>query len=252
MRFADHGDGRHGQANGEGAAVKLAIMQPYLFPYIGYFQLLAAVDRFVFYDDINYIKNGWVNRNRLFLAGAVRYMTVPLAGASSFQTIDVVAPEPGEHWKKKLLESVRHGYAKAPHYRLAHEMLASVIHGDHSSIGALASASVRIVCEYVGLDTELVDSSRQYGNAQLAGEARVIDICLRERASRYLNAPGGAGLYDKAHFAEHGIALEFIVPRLAPYPQLGPAFQPGLSILDVLMFNDARAARELIAAGVVT
>lgn len=231
--------------------MKLAIMQPYLFPYIGYFQLLASVDRFVFYDDVNYIKNGWVNRNRLFLAGAVRYMTVPLAGASSFMKIDTVRPEPGEHWKKKLLESVRHAYARAPYFALAYEMLASVIHGNHASIGALSRASVRMVCEHVGLDTGLVDSSRTYDNGHLAGETRIIDICLRERASRYLNAPGGADLYDKSTFAWHGIALEFIAPRLEPYPQLAQPFQPGLSILDVLMFNDARATRELIAAGEV-
>ena len=70
--------------------MKLAIMQPYLFPYLGYFQLIAAVDKFVFYDDVNFIKNGWINRNRLLISGKVNYITIPLSGASSFLKINQV------------------------------------------------------------------------------------------------------------------------------------------------------------------
>lgn len=229
--------------------MRLAIMQPYLFPYIGYFQLVASVDRFVFYDDVNFIKNGWINRNRLYLSGAVRYFTIPLSGASPFLKINQVAVQPGELWKKKMLESVRHAYSKAPYFKAANELLETTLNSGALSIAAIARASVRAVCAHAGLDTEFVESSTMYGNAQLSGPERVLDICKLENASAYFNPPGGRELYSKEAFAAAGIDLHFVQPCLREYRQLAAGFQPGLSVLDALMFNDARAMRELIQAG---
>lgn len=228
--------------------MKLAVMQPYLFPYLGYFQLIAAVDRFVFFDDVNYINRGWINRNRLLIGGAPRYFTVPLRGASQFDKIDRVAVEPGEVWKRKMLASVRQSYARAPHVGPVAGLLDAVLHGGGDTIADLARASVRGVCDYVGLAPDFVASSAAYGNAHLAGEDRIIDICRQEGATCYVNPPGGRALYHEERFAAHGIALRFHAPRLAPYPQFGAAFEPALSILDVLMFNAPEAARAMIAA----
>ena len=232
--------------------MRLAIMQPYLFPYLGYFQLAASVDKFVFYDDVNFIKNGWINRNRLYLNGAVRYFTIPLSGASPFLKINQIDVQPGELWKKKMLESVRHAYSKAPYFMAANELLESTLHSGERSIAAIARTSVRAACAYAGLDTQSVDSSARYGNDQLSGSNRVVDICKREQASDYFNPPGGRELYSEKEFSDEGIKLHFVQPCLREYAQLGAGFEPGLSILDALMFNDARAVRELIEAGAAT
>jgi WbqC-like protein family len=227
--------------------MKLALMQPYLFPYLGYFQLIAAVDKFVFYDDVNYIKNGWINRNRVLLNGEIRYITVPLAGASPFLKINEVMMQAPEFWVKKLLESIRHGYSKAPHYPRVSELLGDVLGTRTDRIGTLAARSVTEVARYLGLDTEFVQSSVPYRNAELSGVPRVLDICARERADIYVNLPGGRTLYEEQDFAAAGIELVFVEPDLRPYDQANAAFHPGLSILDVLMFNSAAEVKAMLA-----
>jgi len=226
--------------------MKLALMQPYLFPYIGYFQLLAQVDRFVFYDDVNFIKNGWINRNRLLLQGEPRYFTVPLRDASPFRKIRDVEVAAAAGWRRTIRESIRHAYGKAPNFVAVSALVERVLETETTRIGELAKASVRAVADHLALETELVDSSSRYANESLSGAARVLDICSRERASDYYNAPGGRALYDAREFARHGIALHFVAPQAIEYRQGGAAFVPGLSIIDVLMHNDRGQARELL------
>lgn len=230
--------------------MKLAIMQPYLFPYIGYYQLAAAVDKFVFYDDVNFIKNGWINRNRMLLGDQVRYLTVPLCGASPSLKIYEVPVEPRERWLRKLLESIRHAYAKAPQYAQVSALIERVLMEPLASISLLASHTVMEVCRYLEIETEFVRSSTKYGNAQLKGAERVIDICAREQASTYVNLPGGRALYDSAAFSARGVELAFIEPNLCPYAQFNEAFHPALSILDVLMFNSKDSVREMLCVEV--
>lgn len=227
--------------------MKLAIMQPYLFPYLGYFQLIAAVDKFVFYDDVNYIKNGWINRNRLCIGGVPQYLTVPLAGASPNQKINEVVVQADGVWRKKAIERLRHAYSKAPHFAAVNALVADVLMADEMSIAALAKKSILDICAYLSLDAEFVFSSAPYGNIDLSGQARVIDICRQERADVYRNPPGGKDLYDAAAFAAAGIGLEFLNPALPGYRQFSSEFLPGLSIIDVLMFNDKAAVVEMLA-----
>jgi len=231
--------------------MKLALMQPYLFPYIGYFKLVAGVDKFVFYDDVNYIKNGWINRNRILAGTEVRYITVPLAGASSSVKINEVIVQPRDLWLRKLLESVRHSYAKAPHFARINELIADVLGSAHDQISALASLSVIEVAGYLALDTNFVRTSATYGNAHLHGATRVLDICAKERTGTYLNLPGGRALYQAEDFHAAGMELEFVDPDLRPYPQFGSPFEPGLSILDALMFNEAEQVKDMLIARVM-
>jgi hypothetical protein len=226
--------------------MKLAIMQPYFFPYIGYFQLVAAVDRFVFYDDVNFIKNGWINRNRLYLGGAVRYITVPLSGASPFLKINQVDIQEGEGWRRKLLESVRHSYSKAPYFAEVNALLSDVLLSQSQKISDMAKQSVIDVSNYLGLQTEFIHSSTGYQNQSLSGAARVLDICAHEQAREYHNPPGGRELYSEEEFAKQGLKLSFIEPKLPSYKQFSDEFQPGLSILDVLMFNSPETARSMV------
>jgi hypothetical protein len=226
--------------------MKLAIMQPYLFPYIGYYQLVAAVDKFVFYDDVNFIKNGWINRNRLLLSGEVRYFTIPLSGASSFSKINDIIVQKSELWRKKMAESIRHSYSKAPHFREINDLLSEVLFADEIHIAALASLSVTTICRYLDLETQFVLSSACYGNADLHGVERVLDICKREQSGFYYNLPGGRELYNSELFESNGVSLRFIKPNLSAYKQFSEQFHPGLSIIDVLMFNDRNSVRDML------
>ena len=221
-------------------------MQPYLFPYVGYFQLVAAVDRFVFYDDVNYIKNGWVNRNRILLDSGVRYITVPLAGASPSLKINEVVVQPRERWLRKVLESIRHAYSRAPHYAGVSELIGDVLGSTAVGISTLAARSVMEIARYLDIDTDFVPSSVPYANSELKGVRRVLDICAKEHTDTYVNLPGGRALYEQRDFAHAGIDLEFIEPDLRPYPQNDCTFQPGLSIIDVLMFNSADQVRMML------
>lgn len=217
---------------------RIAIMQPYLFPYLGYFQLVQAVDKFVFYDDVNYIKNGWINRNRLLLNGESKYFTVPLDGASPFQKICAVKMQPGRVWHQKMLNTFQHAYGKTPYFSDIFPLIQSVLLAEQTQIGEIAKQSVVAVADYLHLPTQFVWSSMQYGNAVLTGAERVLDICTHEAAQNYYNLPGGMALYNEDLFSAQGIVLKFIQPELAEYRQCCGLFQPGLSILDVLMFND--------------
>ncbi|HLL13124.1 MAG TPA: WbqC family protein [Rubrivivax sp.] len=223
--------------------MKLALMQPYLFPYIGYFQLVAAVDRFVFYDDVNYIKNGWINRNRIANHGTARYFTVPLSDASPFQAINTVRTQPPATWRRTLLESLRHQYRRAPHYAAVAALVEDVFGSDSDAIADIARGSVVRCADYIGLATDFVPTSAHYGNHELKASQRVLDICRREAADEYWNLPGGRVLYDSAEFAEHGIALHFVDPIPFSYAQGSHDFVPGLSIIDVLMHNPPSAVR---------
>ena len=227
-------------------------MQPYLFPYLGYFQLIAAVDRFVVYDDVSFIKNGWINRNRILGGGAAgrepepAYFTVPLEGASSFKAIREVGVSPDPRWRAKLLKTLAQTYARAPCFREVYPLVESVLGATEARVSALAVASLRAVAAYLALEAEFVPSSAAYENGELRGQERVLDICRREGATTYVNPSGGRELYARDAFAARGVTLRFLEPQLRAYPQLRPPFVPGLSIIDVLMFNPRDRVRELL------
>jgi hypothetical protein len=228
--------------------MKLVVMQPYFFPYLGYFQLLHACDTFVFYDDVNYIKNGWINRNRLLLDGKPHYFTVPLAGASPFEPIDETRFEAAQpRWKRKMLETFRAAYRRAPNGDRTIALVEQALAADTDRIGELARRSVRSVLDLLGLRRDIRESSRAYGNGDLSGQERVLDICRRERASIYINAPGGRGLYEERAFRSAGIELRFLGSRLASYPQGEAAFVPGLSILDAIAWCDLERVAAMLA-----
>ena len=216
----------------------LGVMQPYLFPYMGYFQLIAAADRFVVYDDVNYIKQGWVNRNRILVNGAPHTFTLPLSGAGSFSPINTIALDPQRYgvWCGKFLRTVAQAYVRAPYQRPVQELLERVLHGPHERLVDVLLNGIREVMAHIGLGAELVPTSAVYGNQHLSGQARILDICAREGAGRYLNAIGGRELYGTAAFAERGVALSFLRSRLPEYRHGKHPFVPGLSILDAMMF----------------
>ncbi|TWO66648.1 WbqC family protein [Caenimonas sedimenti] len=230
--------------------MKLALMQPYFFPYLGYFSLLAAVDRFVFYDEVQWIKNGWVNRNRVLVGGATSYLTVPVRDAGPSRTIAEVEVAKDAGWRRKMFEMVRHAYRKAPYFAPVHDLLQQAVPEAQPHVSAMAKASVRLVAGYLALPVELVDDPGRQGEPGLIGPERVLGVCRDEKATAYWNLPGGKALYDAERFQAAGVALRFVEPVLEPYPQFAAAFVPGLSMLDVLMHNSPQEARRMAEAGV--
>jgi hypothetical protein len=229
----------------------LAIMQPYLFPYIGYFQLLASVDRFVVYDDVTFIKQGWINRNRMLINGQPVFFTVPLEHRSSAVAIrDTRISDAPQHrrWPEKLMKSFDNAYRRAPEFLQTRPLIETVLARAGSRIADLALDSIRAVAAQLQIQTPIVATSTTYGNAHLRGEDRVLAICKAEKASRYINLAGGRQLYSRDRFAAEGIELCFMEPVPIEYHQFSDAFVPWLSIVDVLMFNPVERVRGFLGA----
>lgn len=214
---------------------RLAIMQPYFFPYIGYWQLIHAVDRFVIYDDVNYIKGGWINRNRLLINGAPTYITVPLQQSSPYRRICDVALLPSSIWRNKLIKTVETTYRKAPYFSEVFPVVEKLIHYEAGNLAEYLVYQLQTLATFMGIATEFVITSRHYENDHLSGQARVLDIIKREGAATYLNLQGGQLLYDSEIFCNEGIDLRFISMRPLPYKQMVAGFVPYLSIIDALM-----------------
>lgn len=218
--------------------MKVAIMQPYLFPYLGYFQLINAIDTFIFYDDVNFIKGGWINRNRIVVDDNVTFFTVPLAKASSFKKISEteIKKSAFQLWKIKFFRTLEQSYKEAPYCNKVLPLVKEVFE-KQQNISSLSKYSILAVLEYLRIEKNFVYSSSKYGNDQKTGEQRVIDICLKEDATHYYNAIGGKDLYNEKMFHEEGIELRFLEPNLDAYMNAREKFIPGLSIIDVMMFN---------------
>lgn len=222
-------------------------MQPYFFPYLGYFQLIDAADVFVSYDDVAYIPRGWINRNFVLMGCKPLRVTVPVTGASQNVRICDVALSP-QPWQRRFLKTLHHAYGKAPHFQAIYALTETVVSRAHASIAELALDSIRAVLDHLGLRKSLRPTSRGYDNAHLKGAERILDICRIEAASQYVNLPGGRALYDADHFAARDIGLSFVQMEPVRYPQFQCDFVPNLSILDVLMFNDRDAVLEHLRA----
>ncbi|MEM8520382.1 WbqC family protein [Flavobacterium sp. PL12] len=229
--------------------MKLAIMQPYLFPYIGYFQLISAVDKFVVYDDVNFIKGGWINRNNLLINKKVNMFTLPLDKPSPFTLINETQLNCNfyESWKLKFLRSIEQSYKKAPFYAEVYFLVENILDNkDNNLISKLAVKAIKSICGYLTIDTEILETSAIYKNNQFKAQQRVLDICAIEKASQYINVSGGLELYSKEVFKEKGIQLNFIKAGAINYKQFGNEFVPWLSIIDVLMFNSVEEVKNLI------
>jgi hypothetical protein len=212
----------------------IAIMQPYIFPYIGYFQLINAVDKFVIYDDVNFINKGWINRNNILVSGQAHLFTIPLKDAVN------------DPWKKKFLKTLQQSYMKAPNYQKVFLLIEEIVNFEARTIAELTLHALQKICRYMNITTEIVPSSSVYNNTELKAQDRILDICKQEKAVHYINPIGGMELYDKNKFEKEGIKLNFIKSTASPYPQFKNAFVPWLSIIDILMFNDTESVDKLL------
>lgn len=225
--------------------MRIAIMQPYFFPFIGYFQLINAVDKFVFYDDVNFIKRGWINRNRIIVNNTVKYITIPLNKASQNKRINEI--ETCSDYSG-VLKTVYMSYKSSPFFDDVYPFISKCLNSNIESISELAINTILSTSKYLKIDTDKFEqSSLKYSNSiELKKEKRLIDICLENKAKTYINPLGGKDLYKKSDFKEYDINLYFIEPNLTNYKQYKNEFIPGLSILDILMFNSVDKIKEML------
>jgi len=223
--------------------MKLAIMQPYFLPYIGYFQLNKAVDAFVFYDDVTYIKQGWINRNRILLNGNDYLFTLELKGASSYKKINKI--EVG-HNRRKLFKTFEQAYRNAPNYKHAEPLLYSIFNSNQNNLSHFIVETHKLIMGYLEVKANFLISSEINKNNFLKGQDKVIEICRLLGATTYINSIGGQDLYSKPDFSNAGITLSFLRPRKSEYRQFSNEFIPWLSIIDIIMFNSVKEIQSML------
>lgn len=213
--------------------MKIAIMQPYLFPYLGYFQLIQSVDLFVIYDDVNYIKQGWINRNKILINEHEHLFTFPIKNQSSFRLIN-------QHFvlnnDQNLLKSLKQAYSKAPYFKDIYPLLTDILTFENKNLSLFVGNSIIEISKYLNQNKHFIYSSSITKNNNLKGQDKVIEICKCLNASTYINSIGGIELYDSATFKRNRINLFFLKPNLPTYTQFKNSFVSGLSIIDMLMF----------------
>jgi len=227
--------------------MNIAIMQPYFLPYIGYFQLIKASDIFVFYDDVNYVNRGWINRNRILLNNQPHKFVIPCTKLSQNKLINEIDVSIDFNTNKKLRNLVEMAYKKAPFFKTVFSIFESCLNFPDTNLAKYTTNSVLEICNYLGINRTFKISSIDYPETKGQMKAdRLIEISQQENANKYINGEGGQLIYEKKYFQEKGIELFFLKTTNQEYQQFGADFIPSLSILDVLMFNDVESVKSLL------
>ena len=223
--------------------MKLGLMQPYFLPYIGYWQLMKMVDKYVIYDDVNYIKGGWINRNNFLVNKEKKLITISLSDASPYKLIKDIEIKDDF---RKFLKTIQLNYGKAPFYGEVFPLIENICTFSEKNLALFLMNSFREILTYLRVNTELLLSSSIHKEDDLKGKDKVIHICNLLGAGAYINSVGGQNLYDKSDFVKNGIELQFLQPDMISYEQFDNEFMGGLSILDVLMFNSIEEINNLL------
>jgi hypothetical protein len=226
--------------------MKLGIMQPYFFPYIGYWQLINAVEKYIIYDDVNYIKRGWLNRNKILVNGEGKLIILQTRNASQNKLINQTEVIGNPIYNMNLLKTLETYYKKAPHYKDVFPVIESIITLDEKNLARYLEFLIRRVSEYLSIDTELIVSSTITKNNDLRGQDKVIEICKVFGADEYINAIGGQALYSPEDFVAQGIQLKFLKTGEIRYQQFKNEFVQNLSIIDVMMFNSIEEVKKML------
>lgn len=224
----------------------IAIMQPYFMPYIGYFQLINAVDEFVIYDNIEYTKKGWINRNRILVNGMDVFISVPLKKDSD--NLPIKERYLANNWTQmrvKLINRIKESYRKAPFFKEVFPIVEDCIMQDNQNLFHFLFNSIQKILDYLDIKTKLTVSSAIEINHDLKSQDKVLAICNALNTNNYINPIGGIQLYSNQAFQKNDINLFFLKSILNEYPQLGNNFVPGLSIIDVLMFNSPESLKTI-------
>jgi hypothetical protein len=223
--------------------MKVAIMQPYLFPYLGYFQLIRAVDAFVIYDDVNYIKGGWINRNNILAKNQSHLFTLALKNASSNKNINEIFLSDDF---SKIFKTLKQNYSAAPNFLTVFPLIERIISQPEKNLASFLTSALQQVCDYLELKPRWYISSELNKDNSLRGQEKVQEICTELGATHYINLSGGTALYDNQAFTCRNIQLSFIKSKSVMYKQFNKDFVANLSIIDVLMFNDKEQCAKLL------
>ena len=229
--------------------MRLGIMQPYFFPYIGYFSLIKHVDKFIILDDVQFIRHGWIERNRILKPQeGWQYISVPLKKHSQKTLIRDIKINNTIEWKKKMVAQLSH-YKKAPYYKQVYQLLLEVFETDYESITNLDIACLRKIEKYLDIGTpiELFSDMNLTIEPVLEADEWALHICKAiNEANEYWNPPGGQSFFDKEKYKRNGIRLCFQEVEIMPYFQNRKSFEGGLSILDVMMFNSPDKINQML------
>lgn len=221
--------------------MKLGIMQPYFFPYLGYFSLIKHTDRFILFDPVQFIRHGWIERNRTLKPGeGWQYIQVPLVKFARETNIADVRINNAENWKNKIVAQLQHYKKLAPYYRNVMELLNNVFSDNYDDIVSFDKKSLEAVCEFLGFERNMEVYSKMDLEIEpvYAPDEWALNICKAiPGADEYINPPGGQSFFDKSKYDKNNIKLEFLEINLHEYSQKRPDFESGLSVIDVMMFN---------------
>jgi len=246
--------------------LNLGIMQPYFFPYIGYWQLMALTDIYVIYDDVNFIKGGWINRNRILGPDGPFYINVPCKNAGSGIRICDVGTDISPTYLRKISNTLTFAYRRAPYFEDVYPFIFELMSFRSDSLADYLSNAIEKTASGLGIDTTFIRSSGTPLAPELRGQTRVIEICRKLGAADYYNAIGGVKLYSPGEFEKAGITLKFVKTGDIRYPQIfgsskaadqfypdlfgssetADQFCPNLSIIDVLMNTGWEGTRKLL------
>jgi hypothetical protein len=227
--------------------MKLAIMQPYFMPYIGYFQLINSVDKFVIYDNIQYTKKGWINRNRILVNEKDQLITLPIKKDSDY--LNVVERELSESWgkdKNKMLNVIKSSYNKAPYFQETFELISKCLNNPEVNLFRFIYDSIVLINAHLEIKTPIIISSEVNIDHTLKSQDKVLSLCKEQNADVYINSIGGIELYDKEVFKQNNIKLNFIKSNPIQYKQFNNEFVSWLSIIDVMMFNSKEQIKEYL------
>ena len=219
--------------------MRVAVMQPYLFPYIGYWQLINAVDKFVILDDVNYIKRGYINRNSILINGKSYMFSIPVKSASQNRLIMDTQLNFDEKEKKRFISRIENSYKKALMFNTVMPHIEKVVGNNTEDLTNFIRYSLEEIMTYLGIKTPLLKSSDLAKDNSLIAQDRILEICKCVGADIYINPSGGRELYRADEFLKQNIQLFFLDTRFGRinYKQFDNEFVNSLSIIDVLMFN---------------
>ena len=226
--------------------MKIGIMQPYFFPYIGYFQLLNMVDKYVVFDTAFFANNKWGVRNQILINGAPGFFRIKILKASQNKRFNEIEVSGDIESKKNEIRTLECAYRKAPHFPEVMPILEQFLTADYDNLAEYNVASNRLVCNYLGIRTEILLFSELDCDKELKRQYRIFDVCRVLGGNEYINAIGGTELYDFEEFRENGIELAFLKADEIMYPQFGGEFVPNLSIIDVMMFNSVPEIQDML------
>jgi len=229
--------------------MKIAIMQPYFFPYFRYFQLINAVDKFIVYDDVSWIKRGWINRNYILLNGLKHLITCPCKKVTQNRNINEIYIDTSSKFLIKIIKKIKIAYNKAPYFETIMPIIDKVFKSIYENplISNIAYQSIKVISEYLGINNKFELSSELYRESRaFSGASRILEICRLNNTQTYINPISGIELYKKEDFSSKGMELLFLQSNEIEYDQFNNVFIPNLSIIDVLMFNTLKKTRKFI------